>query len=114
MENNSALLAGQAQPGIAAQVTAIFGTSMEVMISVCGERLDQASVFHCGDAFATVVLVDAHGLPVDIPFDLEARDAADVQRCAAAQSRREERLAMREALMLTQFARRSLDGRMGS
>ena len=102
---------------------------------MCGERLAESSIFHCGDAYATVVSVDQHGLPVDIPFDLQPKDAADVSRCAAATirhvpccrliawlvgcelscvcgCRRDERLAMREALLLTQFARRSLDGRL--
>lgn len=69
------------------QVTAIFGTSMEVMISVCGERLAESSIFHCGDAYATVVSVDQHGLPVDIPFELKAKDPADQQRCSAARNR---------------------------
>ena len=69
------------------QVTAIFGTSMEVMISVCGESLAESSIFHCGDAYATVVTVDQHSLPVDIPFELDPKSPADAQRCAASQSR---------------------------
>ena len=76
----------QGEPG-PAQVTAIFGTSMEVMISVCGERLAENNIFHCGDAYATVVSVDQHGLPVDIPFELKAKDPADQQRCSAARNR---------------------------
>ena len=65
----------------------MFGTSMEVMISVCGERLADSDVFHCGDAYATVVLTDLHGLPQDIPFTLEPRSDADIKRCAAAPAR---------------------------
>ena len=68
-------------------MTAVFGTSMEVMISVCGERLAESDMFHCGDAYATVVLIDLHGLPQDIPFTLEPRTEADIKRCAAAPAR---------------------------
>lgn len=37
------------------QVTAIFGSSVEVMISLWGETPDVGVMFHCGDAYATVV-----------------------------------------------------------
>lgn len=37
------------------QVTAIFGSSVEVMVSVWGETPDIGVMFHCGDAYATVV-----------------------------------------------------------
>jgi acyl-CoA hydrolase len=40
------------------QVAAIFGSSLEVMISVFGEKPHEGRVFHCADAFATVVVVD--------------------------------------------------------
>ena len=36
-------------------MTAIFGSSVEVMISVWGETPDVGVTFHCGDAYATVV-----------------------------------------------------------
>ena len=41
---------------------------MEVMISVCGETPTIGEVFHCGDAYATVVSVDTKGNPVELPF----------------------------------------------
>lgn len=37
------------------QVTAIFGSSVEVLISLWGETPDVGVMFHCGDAYATVV-----------------------------------------------------------
>ncbi len=42
-------------PLAARQVTAIFGSSVEVMISLWGETPDVGVMFHCGDAYATVV-----------------------------------------------------------
>ncbi len=39
------------------QVTAIFGSSMEVMISVHGENPLVGELFHVADAFVTVVIV---------------------------------------------------------
>eukprot|EP00775_Hariotina_reticulata_P000986 gene986-1313_t len=56
---------------ITAQVAAIFGSSLEVMISVFGEKPHEGRVFHCADAFATVVVVDQQGRPTPIPFELE-------------------------------------------
>ena len=53
------------------QVTGIFGSSVEVMISVHGETPSKGQVFHCGDAFATIVSVDLMGNPVSVPFELE-------------------------------------------
>lgn len=48
---------------IAPQVSAIFGASLEVMISVFAEQPwggagGEPSVFHCADAFATLCVVD--------------------------------------------------------
>lgn len=37
------------------QVTAIFGSSAEVLVSLWGETPDEGVMFHCGDAYATVV-----------------------------------------------------------
>ena len=74
------------------QVTGIFKSSTEVMISVCGESPTVREVFYCGDAFATVVSVNRTGGTVDIPFTLEPETVAERQRCAGAGKRREERL----------------------
>ena len=74
------------------QVTGIFTSSAEVMISVCGESPTMREVFYCGDAFATVVSVSRTGGTVDIPFTLEPETAVEKQRCAGAEVRRQERL----------------------
>ena len=69
------------------QVTGAFGSSMEVMISVCGETPHIGEVFHCGDAYATVVSVDTKGNPVELPFELIPDSPADKLRCAGAADR---------------------------
>lgn len=74
------------------QVTGVFGSSMEVMISVCGETPTQGQVFHCGDAYATVVSVDPHGNPVELPFELAPHTPNDLHRCRAAADRCRPRL----------------------
>lgn len=68
-------------------MTGIFGSSMEVMVSVCGENPAVGEIFHCGDAYVTVVSVNEHGGPVDVPFELEPLDPCDVKRCAQAAER---------------------------
>ena len=60
---------------------------MEVLVSVCGETPTVGEIFHCGDAYATVVSVDDQGGPVDVPFELKPTDAHDVKRCAHAAQR---------------------------
>ena len=71
-----------------AQVTGIFGSSMEVMVSVCGETpAEGASVFHCGDAYATVVAVDPEGQPAEVPFELAPASPDDIRRCAGVAAR---------------------------
>ena len=74
--------------GYDAQVTGIFGSSMEVMISVCGETpAEGASVFHCGDAYATVVAVDPEGQPAEVPFELVPSSPDDIRRCMGVAAR---------------------------
>lgn len=97
---------------ITSQVTGVFGSSMEVMVSVCGETPTVGEVFHCGDAYVTVVSVDEKGGPVDVPCELAAVEPHDVKRCAQAAERRRQRLGMRSALAVNQASRRSLDGSM--
>ena len=69
------------------QVTGVFGSSMEVMISVCGEDAMQGEVFHCGNAYATIVSVDPLGNPVEVPFVLVPTSSAEQHRCADAEER---------------------------
>lgn len=68
-------------------MTAIFGSSMEVMISVCGETPHIGEVFHCGDAYVTVVSVDPDGSPVEVPFELQPVTEAERRQCAGASQR---------------------------
>lgn len=63
------------------QVTGIFGSSMEVLISVHGERVETREMFHCGSAYATVVSVDANGDPVAVPFYLAPETDVEKRRC---------------------------------
>lgn len=86
---------------------------MEVMVSVCAETPTVGHVFECGDAFVTVVLVDAAGRPLPVPYALALpSDPADpdARRAAGAAGRRAERLAMRAALTEKEARRPSLDG----
>lgn len=94
------------------QVTGVFGSSMEVLISVCGEAPHIGKVFHCANAFATVVSVDANGEPMAVPFELEPQTRVEKARCAGAAERREERLRMRSELEAQHARRPSLDGTM--
>jgi acyl-CoA hydrolase len=100
---------------VSAQVTAIWGASMEVMVSVCAETPALGSVFECGDAFVTVVVVQrASGAPAPVPFCLAVPEAGpDAVRAAGAAERRDERLAMRTALRAHDARRPSLDGTRG-
>jgi len=95
---------------ITAQVTGIYGSSMEVMISVYGETSHVGKIFHCGDAFATIVSVDDQGLPVEVPFELQAESEEEKMRCAGAHDRRKARLEVRQDVADRQQSRRSLDG----
>ena len=80
------------------QVTGIFESSAEVMISVCGESTTDRQVFYCGDAYATVVSVDSKkGGTVTIPFALEPHTSLEKQRCAEAGQRRQMRLQVTHA-----------------
>lgn len=95
-----------------AQVTGIFTSSAEVMISVCGESPTVREVFYCGDAFATVVSVNRTGGTVDIPFTLEPETGAEKQRCAGAEVRRQERLAV-DALLYPPAVHKCMQFKVG-
>lgn len=60
---------------------------MEVMISVYGETSHVGKIFHCGDAYATIVSVDGEGLPVEVPFELTPSSEEEIARCSAAKDR---------------------------
>lgn len=65
------------------QVTAIWGSSLEVMVSVHAERPvgGTGEQFHCADAFFTVVSVDQAGRPVRSHFELAPSTHAEVGTC---------------------------------
>lgn len=92
------------------QVTAIFGSSVEVLISLWGETPDVGVMFHCGDAYATVVSVNTSKKPVDIPFELNPQSQAEQLRLRLAVQKRAERLAIREKMRQRKKIRMSLDG----
>ena len=67
------------------QVTAIFGSSVEVQVSVWGEAPESGeAMFSCGDAFATVVQLGPGGRPEEVPFQLLPETEAERLRAAGA------------------------------
>ncbi|GMH39377.1 hypothetical protein BSKO_07275 [Bryopsis sp. KO-2023] len=95
---------------ISSQVTAVFGTSMEVMVTVYGEDPWVGETFHCADAFATVVCVDAGGKPAQIPCEVVPETDAEKIRHEGAAGRREVRLEARRAILADLPRKKSLDG----
>lgn len=91
-----------------AQATAVFGSSVEVMISVWGEVPEEGKPFHCGDAYATIVSVNSQGQPMNIPFEIVPQTREEELRYKGAVARREARLVLREAI-LDKAKRVSLD-----
>jgi acyl-CoA thioesterase 11 len=96
---------------LTAQVSAAFGSSLEVAVSVFAESPREGRVFHCADAYVTVVVVDSRGKPVPIPFELAPETAAERMRYEGALARRKERLEMRRALV--EKSRHSLEMPLG-
>lgn len=94
---------------VEAQATAVFGSSVEVMISIWGEVPEEGIPFHCGDAYATVVSVNGAGEPVDIPFEIVPETPEEKRRYEGAVARRRGRLSLREALLRDKSKRVSLD-----
>lgn len=67
-------------------------------------------LFHCADAFVTIVSVDGvTGRPVQSLFELAPQSAVEVLRYEAALERRAARLRMRQDLAASEPSRRSLD-----
>jgi len=94
---------------VEAQATAVFGSSVEVMISLWGEVPEEGVPFHCGDAYVTVVSVDSMGAPVDILIEIVPSKDAEHRRYTGAVSRREARLELRQDLLKERNRRLSLD-----
>ncbi len=79
---------------LSARVNAAFRTSMEVEVEVRVEDATTGDRRLCVDAFTTFVAVDESGSPTGVP-PLRLETPEDEARAAAAQRRREERLARR-------------------
>lgn len=96
---------------LTSQVTAIFSSSMEVMVSVHGENPSKGQLFHCADAFVVVVTVEAGetepgggghfvAKPLRLPFELSPSTSTETLRFEGAVRRRGERLKERKALSM--------------
>lgn len=94
------------------QVTAIFGTSMEVLVSVHGEDPVVGEVFRVANGFATFVSVGEDYKPVDLSFSLVPATEEEKVRHIGAQFRRKERLKMRDQLLSMASKNPSLDKNM--
>jgi len=96
-----------------AEVTASYGgSSLEVMVSIWGETtpVPGAPMFHCGDAFATIVSLNGEGRPVkELPVEVRAETEEERGRSRKAEERREQRLALRKVLLDHSNRRPSLD-----
>lgn len=95
------------------EVTASYGgSSLEVMVSIWGETTPVAGapMFHCGDAFATIVSLDGEGRPVkELPVEVRAETEEERRRSRKAEERREQRLVLRKVLLSHSNRRPSLD-----
>ena len=89
-----------------ASLNAVWRTSMEVGVRVEAERPAEGRVRHTSSAYFTMVALDEHGRPVEVP-PLLAEDAVDARREREAQTRRDNRLAERADLMAAREAERT-------
>jgi len=79
---------------LSAQVNAVFGSSMEVGVSVQAETPATGERRLCCEALFTMVALDPDGKPVRSPLLLTATEE-EARRAEAARARRAERLARR-------------------
>ena len=79
-----------------ASVNAAWRTSMEVGVRVEAERPGTGVVRHTSTAYLTMVALDEHGKPTEVP-PLLTEDEAEQRRERDAQIRRRNRLAERES-----------------
>jgi acyl-CoA hydrolase len=80
-----------------ATVNAAWRTSMEVGVRVDSEDVRTREVAHTSTAYLTMVALDEHGQPADVPT-LVAESDDEQRRETEAQLRRENRLAERRAI----------------
>lgn len=79
-------------------VNAAWRTSMEVGVRVESENVRTGEIAHTSTAYLTMVALDDDGRPTDVP-PLAPETADERRREQAAQLRRENRLAEREAIL---------------
>jgi acyl-CoA hydrolase len=87
-----------------ASVNAVWRTSMEVGVRVEAEDLTAGIAQHTNSAYLTMVAIDEHGRPAEVPPLLVADDD-DRRREREAQLRRSSALAEREAIIAARAAR---------
>ena len=81
-----------------ASVNAVWHTSMEVGVRVDTENPRTGQRRHSNSAYLTMVAVDEHGKPVQVP-PLLANNDEELRRESEAQLRRRNRLAEREQIL---------------
>jgi acyl-CoA hydrolase len=82
---------------LSARVNAAWRTSMEVGVRVDAENPLTGERRHTNTAFLTIVAIDEHGRPIQVP-PLEPTDDEDRRREREAQIRRANRLAERDRI----------------
>jgi len=85
-------------------VNAAWRTSMEVGVRVEAENAVTGEVRHTSTAYLTMVAVNEHGTPQTVP-PLEAIDEDEQRRQREAETRRRNRLAEREEILLHRAAK---------
>jgi acyl-CoA hydrolase len=87
-----------------ASVNAVWRTSLEIGVRVEAEDIATGTIHHTNSAYLTMVAIDAHGRPVEVP-PLLTEDDQDRRREREAQLRRSSALAEREAILAERAAR---------
>jgi acyl-CoA hydrolase len=87
-----------------ASVNAVWRTSLEIGVRVEAEDIATGTIHHTNSAYLTMVAIDAHGRPVEVP-PLLTEDDQDRRREREAQLRRSSALAEREAILAERKAR---------
>ena len=82
-----------------ASVNAAWRTSMEVGIRVEAEDVRTGTVVHTSTTYLTMVALDDHGRPAEVPA-IAPETEAETRRAREAQLRRDNRLAERDQILL--------------
>lgn len=80
---------------VKACVNCAWRTSLEVGVRVEREDVGSGRRDHCLSGYVTTVAIDSEGEPIEVP-PLRPESEVEQARCAAAQTRREARLARRD------------------